>query len=108
METERRLDRYVSMVLRVGMLLSVAVIAVGLLLYVLFPGPAEPIPPERLPGELMNGSPAAVISLGILLLIITPLARVLAAALVFAVNREPRFVLASLAVLTAIVLAIVI
>lgn len=107
MESERRLDRYVSMVLRAGMLLSVAVMAIGLLLYVLSPGPADSIPLDRLPEELMNGSSVAVISLGILLLILTPLARVVAAALVFAADREFRFVLASLAVLAAITLAIV-
>ncbi len=107
MRTEEHLDRNVSMVLRAGMLLSVAVMAVGLLLYILFPGPVDSIPLDRLPEEVINGSPVAIISLGILLLIVTPLARVVAAALVFAVNREPRFVLASLAVLAAIALAIV-
>ena len=107
MEADRRLDRYVSMVLHAGMILSVAVMAIGLLMYALSPGPVDNIPLDRLFQELMNGSAVAVISLGVLLLIITPLARVVAAALVFAVDREPRFVLTSLAVLAAIALAIV-
>jgi uncharacterized membrane protein len=107
MEQDRRLDRYVSGVLHAGMILSISVLALGLLMFVLSPGVETSIPLDRLPEELMHLSPVAVIDLGILLLILTPLARVLAAAAIFAAQRELRFVLASLAVLAAIALAIV-
>ena len=105
-DVDRLLDRYIRLVLRAGMLLSVMVMFAGLVVVILSPGPVDSLPIEHLPGELMSGSPVAIIALGILLLIITPLARVIAAAVVFAVDREYLFVAASLAVLAVIALAI--
>ncbi|NLI74167.1 MAG: DUF1634 domain-containing protein [Euryarchaeota archaeon] len=108
MKSQRRLDRYISIVLHIGMYLSILVIAIGLMLYALYPTPIDDISLKNLPQELMDGSPIAVISLGILLLIMTPLSRVIAAGVIFAVDREIRFVLTSLFILAAILLAIMI
>lgn len=106
MEQDRKLDRYVSGVLRAGMALSISVLAIGLLMYALLPEAEASIPPGQLLEGLMSGSPVAVIELGILLLILTPLSRVVAAAVIFAAERDLRFVLTSLAVLGAITLAV--
>ncbi|MBI0582905.1 MAG: DUF1634 domain-containing protein [Methanomassiliicoccus sp.] len=91
-------------VLRAGMVLSLSVLLLGLVLFALSPADHQAIdlsPAEIIPG-LLEGSPIAVIDLGILLLIATPLTRVLTAMAVFAVDREPRFVLLSLTVLAVI------
>lgn len=103
----RRIDRYVHMVLRAGMVLSISVLVFGLLLYVLSPGGVEEdLPLDKIAEGLLEGNPIAFLDLGIVLLILTPLSRVLTAAVVFVVDREPRFVAVSLIVITAIALAI--
>jgi len=102
-----RIDRYVHLVLRAGMLLSISVLALGLLLYALSPGGAQvDLSLDKIAEGVLAGNPIAVLDLGIILLILTPFTRVLTAAVVFMVDREPRFVLVSLAVIAAIVLAI--
>lgn len=68
----------------------------------------EDLPLDEIAEGIMAGNPIAVIDLGVLLLIATPFTRVLTAAAVFAVDREPRFVAVSLFVIAAIALAIVI
>jgi uncharacterized membrane protein len=55
-----------------------------------------------------RGDPIAIIDLGIVLLIATPLTRVVTALVVFAVEREWRFVLVALLVLSLLSLAIIV
>jgi uncharacterized membrane protein len=104
----RRIDRCVHFVLRAGMILSISVLAVGLLLYVLSPGGGgeSGMSLDMMIDGLLRGDPVAVMNLGILLLIATPLTRVVTAAAVFIVDREPRFALVSFIVIAAIALAI--
>lgn len=103
------IDRAVRGVLLGGMVLSVSVLSIGLLLYALNPaGPEVDLPLDQIAEGVLRGDPIAIIDLGILLLIATPLTRVLTAATVFAVDREPRFVVVSLIVLGAILLAVLV
>jgi uncharacterized membrane protein len=103
-----RIDRWVRVVLVWGMVLSVAVLVIGLLLYVVSPtGHAEvDLSLQDIATELLELNPIAVIDLGIVMLIATPLTRVLTALVVFIVDRETRFVLVALLVLAVITIAI--
>lgn len=62
--------------------------------------PAEPVPLYLLPGEAGSLTPAALLSLGVLFLILTPVARVFLSILVFADERDWTYV-----AVTAIVFA---
>ena len=91
-----------------GMALSMAVLVLGLFLYALSPtGHAEvDLSIPQIIDGIMNADPIAVIDLGILLLIATPLTRVVTALAVFIVDRDLRFVLVALLVLAVIAIAI--
>ncbi|NLK24957.1 MAG: DUF1634 domain-containing protein [Euryarchaeota archaeon] len=108
MERDRsRIDRYVHLVLLTGTICSISVLTLGLLLYLISPVEVgEGLPMDQMMGGLLAGNPIAIINLGILLLIATPLTRVLAAAVVFTIDKEPRFVAVSLIVIATITLAI--
>lgn len=62
--------------------------------------PSQSVPLHLIGGELGGLSPAALLSLGVLLLILTPVARVFLSVLVFADERDWTYVL-----ITAIVFA---
>ncbi len=102
------LNRYVRIVLLAGMVVSVSTMVIGLLLYALNPHGWEEVSLSL--GEIVEGltegNPIAVIDLGIVLLIATPLARVVAALGAFAAGRETKFVMVSLIVLFVILLAV--
>jgi uncharacterized membrane protein len=104
-----RMNRVLFHVLRGGMLLSLAAMVIGLIWFALTPrSSADVIPVERLLDELMSANPVALVELGILILIATPFLRVVTAFLVFAYERDVKFVAISLLVLFVVSLAIVI
>lgn len=105
-----RIDRWVRVVLVWGMVLSISVMLVGLLMYAFSPNGHEEVALslEGIVQGIVSGNPIAVIDLGIVLLIATPLSRVLTALAVFLVDREVRFVLVSLLVLAVIAFAILV
>jgi uncharacterized membrane protein len=94
--------------LRYGMIISLAVLLLGLTIYVIAPSGHEEV--DLSLGEMAQGvlvgDPIAIIDLGIVLLIATPLSRVVTATAVFLVDREGRYALLSLLVLTIVLLAI--
>jgi len=109
MNEHERLNRTLHLVLRAGMLLSLATMLVGLAWYVLSPGHAtDVIPFESLLRELGGGNPIALIEIGILVLIATPFIRLLTALMVFAYEKNTRFVIISLVVISVVLLAITI
>ena len=55
---------------------------------------------------LTHGNPAAIIQLGILLLIATPIARVLFAIIGFAIERDRLYIVVSLTVLAVLMFGI--
>ena len=101
--------------LQVGVLIASTVVLIGGLLYLrahagitkdyrTFKGePASLRHPVELFRLLMTGDPAAVVQLGVLLLIATPIARVIFAAIGFAVERDRLYVAISLAVLAVLI-----
>jgi uncharacterized membrane protein len=103
------LNRHVRLVLQAGMLSSLALLTTGLIWYALAPsatdftmGPVEAIE------AILNGDPVGLICLGIMLLIATPLLRILVALGTFLKLRDWKFVAISLTVLLVIATAILI
>jgi uncharacterized membrane protein len=108
-----RIEIIVGTLLRTGVIIAASVVLFGAVLYLTRHGHEIPNyasfhgEPESLksPVEIFQGvthmSARAIIQLGLLLLIATPVARVLFSAIAFALERDPMYV-----VITLIVLAI--
>ena len=117
------LERMVVRVLRIGVLTSMAIISIGIVVSLSgtgsrrserrsIPGlrhgslhPAGFEAPHSVAGVLggsLHGSGTAIVMLGLLLLILTPLARVAVSAISFGVERDRRFVLITLFVLAVL------
>lgn len=104
-----RLNRTIYVVLRSGMLLSLGTMLIGLVMYLLSPGIDEGfIPLDLLWNKLMHANPIAVMELGIMFLIATPLIRIITALIVFAYEKDVKFVIISSIVLCVIFIALVI
>lgn len=96
----------IGWILQGGVLLSAAVVVFGILLLLLHPGElspermlAFPTTLNQVAAGLLVLRPQAVITLGLLLLIATPVIRVAASILVFAFERDHKFVIFTLTVL---------
>ncbi|MHC4789673.1 MAG: DUF1634 domain-containing protein [Planctomycetota bacterium] len=100
----------IAFVLRWGSYLSAVFLLVGLVWVMAAPdvpiqaGP--PMPLNAIGGQLISANPYAVMQLGILLLLATPLTRVVMASVSFWLGGERRYSLMSLAVLAIIVVTI--
>ena len=122
----RQVELAISWVLRIGVLVSVLVIAVGLLLMFLHhpqqarllddssnyralvrPGADFPHNLAQLRAALAAGRGSGVVVLGVLLLILTPMLRVAVSVLSFVYERDPPMVLVTLFVLLVLVLSFV-
>jgi uncharacterized membrane protein len=111
---DRRMETIMGRLLQIGVLLASAVVLIGGFLYVrahsgstadyrTFAG--EPANLRNVRGLfrlLMTGDPAAVIQLGVILLIATPIARVVFAVVGFALERDRLYVAVSLTVLAVL------
>src|SRR5437763_11976298 len=103
----------IGWILQGGVILSAAVILIGLALLPLHPGSLSaqklltfPQSLDQVWAGLLVLHPQAVIILGLLLLIATPVIRVAASIVVFALERDRHFVIITLAVLAILVLSI--
>ncbi len=103
-------ERAISLVLRGGSLAATVVMAAGLVLTIAR-GPAPPLESARrtpvalLPRAVARLHPVAVTELGVFLLILTPIVRVLVAVVMFALERDVRYVLISLGVLAILLIS---
>jgi uncharacterized membrane protein len=112
---DHRIENMMGRLLQVGVLLASSVVFIGGLLYLhahagmprdyrtFTSEPASLRHPVALFRLLMTGDPAAVVQLGVLLLIATPIARVIFAAIGFAVERDHLYVAISLTVLGVLI-----
>lgn len=94
--------KFTSAILFLGVAVSCSLLAVGVLADFVDPIAFGTIKPGHIPlllRALVHGSPAAMIHIGLLVLLITPVARVLALAWSFARNREYAFAAMSAGVL---------
>jgi uncharacterized membrane protein len=104
-------DRAIAVVLRYGALVSTLIMAGGIALAVirgsLGMSSAYPrIHPRDLFPHLLRLEPVAVIEFGVLLLLFTPIARIVVAVIGFAAERDLKYVLISLGVLAVVLLSI--
>lgn len=91
------------------MLLSLTMMIAGLVWYALAPsGNDVTLGPAQAIQAMIDGDPIGLIDLGIMVLIATPLLRILVALGTFAHGREWKFVAVSLVVLLVISVAILI
>jgi len=101
----------VAVTLRAGVAASFLLLCLGTAVYFVAPQSAAMLGPRALPGllsEVLQGSPIAIVHLGLLLLLLTPIARVVVLLAEFVRAREFSFTLISIGVLFLLVLSIVI
>lgn len=115
---DRRMDTIMGRLLQAGVLLASTTVLVGGILYLnahaemrpdyrTFRGEPDGLrSPSGLLHLLSTGEPAAILQLGILLLIATPIARVIFAVIGFAIERDRLYVLVSLIVLGVLTLSL--
>jgi len=109
--SQEKADRAISWVLRYGAILSTLVMAVGIGL-ALWRGPSatfvayERIRPKVFLANLIKLEPGAVTEMGILLLLFTPIIRIIVAAATFAFERDHKYLLISLGVLAVLIFSI--
>jgi uncharacterized membrane protein len=111
---DRSMETMMGRLLQAGVLLASTVVLIGGALYLkahagtpanyrIFTGEAANLRyPGRLLALLKSGEPAAIVQLGILLLIATPVARVVFAVIGFAMERDRLYVVISLIVLAVL------
>lgn len=116
---DQRMETIMGRLLQVGVLLASAVVLVGGVLYAhkhfssavdyrTFAGEPHDLRSVRgLFQLLMAGDPAAVIQLGVILLIATPIARVVFAIVGFAIERDRFYVAVSLTVLAVLMASLI-
>jgi len=111
--SDERIEQVVGNLLRVGVILAAAVVAAGGALYLVRHGgepphyrifrgePSDLCHIRGILGETLAGKARALIQLGLLLLVATPVARVVFSVMGFALERDRAYV-----AITALVLAI--
>ena len=103
------IERMVSRVLKAGIAIAVALMAVGLVLSVFDKEglPSHVVPLADLPALLGHLDPAAYLSLGLIVLIATPFVRVAGSIIAFARERDLRYVLITAVVFAVMCLSVV-
>ena len=93
-QAEMRLNADISRVLVVGLLAAVALLVVGAVLSAVQPGKAviHASTVTKIPGQIAAGEASGFLQLGLIVLLLTPFARVLALGAVFAGRRQWLFV----------------
>ena len=119
MITDRQVERDISVLLRAGVLLAAAIVALGGILHVIHRGSAHSdyhvfhgVPmdlrsPTFVVRAAISGRPDAIIQLGLLLLILTPVARVAFSVFAFAIERDRMYVVMTLVVLAVLLYSLI-
>jgi len=87
---EDRLNSWVSLGFKLGVMISLALVIVGLILTAIAGAKDnQPVGPlSDLPQELLELNPMAIITLGILVLLLTPIVQVVVALVTFSIDRD--------------------
>ncbi len=106
------LNRIMYYVLIIGVLASGALFVLGLALFLLQnPSPSASLPqfdPRTFLRDLFSFHPVAILALATIVLIGTPITRVFVSILVFAYNKEGRFVLVTGIVFTVMMVSLLV
>jgi uncharacterized membrane protein len=109
--SDERIEQIVGNLLRTGVLTAAAVVALGAILYLIQEGSGQPAyqqfqgePPSLrhvtdIAADALNWKGRAIIQLGLVLLLATPIARVALSAVMFALQRDRLYVVVSVIVL---------
>lgn len=89
---DSELGTWVSLVLAVGTAVSMAVVLAGVLLTLLAGGGGPSQSAGGLMGQIVAWKPASIVSIGLLLLVLTPAAELVAALIAFVRSGERRYV----------------
>jgi uncharacterized membrane protein len=112
--TDRQVEQSIGILLRTGVLLAAAVVLLGGILYLVHSGglhadyrvfrgePRDLTTPSLTIRQAFSGAPEAIIELGLLLLILTPIARVAFSVVAFARERDSMYVVMTLVVLAVL------
>jgi uncharacterized membrane protein len=115
---DRRMETLMGRLLQAGVLIASAVVLAGGIIYLLqhsgapvsyrifASAPAALRQPATLLHLIATGDGAAIIQLGVLLLIATPIARVVFAVIGFAIERDKLYVAVSLIVLAVLMIGL--
>ncbi len=116
---EQQLELLLSNILKYGVAIASTVVLVGGILYLIRHG-AEPVDYQFFKGQpsefcsptgvawaVLSGSRRGIIQLGLLLLVATPIARVVISLLTFLWQREFTYVIITLSVLSALIYSLV-
>jgi uncharacterized membrane protein len=101
--TERRIEKLVSGILRVGVTISASVIALGFAVYLI----SAALQPAKNPLYSTQASPLAtgLITIGLFLLILTPVSRVAVAAVAYAHAKDKGMTIVATIVLAMLALS---
>jgi uncharacterized membrane protein len=118
-----RVEILISWLLRVGVVTSLSFVVIGLLLMFIHhpsylvsvmdlqrltsPGAAFPHTLREVANGLLVGRGQAIVAVGLLILIVTPITRVAVSIIAFALQRDRAFVLITSAVLTILIVSFV-
>lgn len=110
-EYEDRAQNAIAAVLRYGSSISTAVMAVGIIFGLVRGGgslarPGSELSPAMLLSRALHFDPVGVTELGILLLLLTPVFRIVIAVVTFGLERDTKYVLISLGVLAVMAFSI--
>lgn len=103
-------NKFVSAALTTGVVLSLVVLLYGSVLFLAHPRAAlasEPVSIVQILRGVTRLDPIATINLGLLILLLTPIARVISALIAFAIDKDKKYTLISLAVLTVLIISAV-
>jgi uncharacterized membrane protein len=108
----RQAELVIAFILRAGVVVSGAIIAVGVLIYYVRAATGHRLPADTIPHTLhmvthglATGDPLAIIALGLLLLLLTPVIRVAVSIGAFAIERDWRYVAITTVVLVILIIS---
>ena len=94
-EKQRRLNRQISVVLRAGVATAFVIILAGLILIPLLhsPSPMDSMPLSALPAELARLNPLALVTAGILMVLVLPVVVIIMAFIYYINIRDRRMII---------------
>jgi uncharacterized membrane protein len=110
--SEDKAQTAIAAVLRYGSLVSTLVMALGLVMILVrglaaYPPLESPAPIGVVVARALRFDGLGISELGLLLLLLTPIVRIVVAAATFALERDQKYMLISLGVLVVVVLSVV-
>ena len=104
-----RLNNWVSFNFKLGIVVCLTLVVIGIILIVITgvkdTGPVISI--DQIPQGILNLDPIAIITLGILTLLITPIMQIVVAAVTFSTDRDKLYLGVSVALLCTLILSFI-